>query len=80
MDPSRLPSMSPTQLLLHMNSIRISLGNICLRCAEVQREEEKIKRDIKAYAKKDPVIVKMLAKNIVSAQGKQCGSHAHYIT
>ena len=33
----------------------------------MQREEEKIKREIKQYAKKDPAIVKMLVGNVVSA-------------
>jgi hypothetical protein len=31
----------------------------------VQREEDKLKREIRVQAKKDPVVAKMLAKNIV---------------
>lgn len=32
---------------------------------EVQRDEEKLKREIVAAAKKDPLVAKMLAKNVV---------------
>ena len=46
--------------------------------AEVQREEEKLKREIVQYAKKDPVIATMLAKNVVrvgcSSRGGRDGS------
>ena len=40
---------------------------------EVQRDEEKLKREIVVAAKKDPLVAKMLAKNIVR---EPCVAHS----
>eukprot|EP00158_Paraphelidium_tribonemae_P010418 Partr_v1_DN7896_c0_g1_i1_m18015 putative Charged multivesicular body protein len=50
------------------SGLRKEMFSIDRSIREVQREEEKMKREIKQYAKKDPAIVKMLAKNIVKSR------------
>lgn len=50
--------------------IRREMHGLDRQVREVAREEEKLKRDIKAFAGKDEVVVRMLVKNVVRARAR----------